>query len=167
MSTGTPSPAARPRRWSFAQVEIDRAVVGYGGNCGNISSGVGPFAIDEGLIEPTEPITKVGNLVVAYGLGNFLSNQHLASCCPVESQDGMIAHFTFTEIAPESGEYSVSDIAYTATRVDLDTYSIVPVNTALADPALAEDQREILDESRRRTDEAVGLLGLLAHPSGM
>jgi 2-methylaconitate cis-trans-isomerase PrpF len=45
--------------YTFAQVEIDRAVVGYGGNCGNISSGVGPFAIDEGLIEPVEPITKV------------------------------------------------------------------------------------------------------------
>ena len=45
--------------YTFAQVEIDRAVVGYGGNCGNISAGVGPFAVDEGLIEPTEPITKV------------------------------------------------------------------------------------------------------------
>ena len=45
--------------YTFAQVEIDRAVVGYGGNCGNISSGVGPFAVDEGLIEPTEPITTV------------------------------------------------------------------------------------------------------------
>jgi 2-methylaconitate isomerase len=45
--------------YTFAQVEIDRAVVGYGGNCGNISSGVGPFAVDEGLVEPTEPITKV------------------------------------------------------------------------------------------------------------
>ncbi len=45
--------------YTFAQVEIDRAVVGEGGNCGNISSGVGPFAVDEGLIEPTEPITTV------------------------------------------------------------------------------------------------------------
>ena len=44
--------------YTFAQVEIDRAVVSYGGNCGNISSGVGPFAVDEGLIEPTEPITR-------------------------------------------------------------------------------------------------------------
>jgi 2-methylaconitate cis-trans-isomerase PrpF len=45
--------------YTFAQVEIDRAAVGYGGNCGNISSGVGPFAVDEGLIEPVEPITTV------------------------------------------------------------------------------------------------------------
>lgn len=26
------------------------AIVGYAGNCGNISSGVGPFAVDEGLV---------------------------------------------------------------------------------------------------------------------
>ena len=31
----------------------------YGGNCGNISAGVGPFAIDEGMVAVTEPITRV------------------------------------------------------------------------------------------------------------
>jgi 2-methylaconitate cis-trans-isomerase PrpF len=45
--------------YTFAQVEIDRARVGYAGNCGNISSGVGPFAVDEGLVEALEPVTRV------------------------------------------------------------------------------------------------------------
>ena len=45
--------------YTFAQVEIDRASVGYAGNCGNISSGVGPFAVDEGLVEALEPVTRV------------------------------------------------------------------------------------------------------------
>jgi 2-methylaconitate cis-trans-isomerase PrpF len=45
--------------YTFAQVEIDRSGVGYAGNCGNISAGVGPFAVDEGLVEPVEPITQV------------------------------------------------------------------------------------------------------------
>jgi 2-methylaconitate cis-trans-isomerase PrpF len=45
--------------YTFAQVEIDRAGVSYAGNCGNISSGVGPFAIDEGLVEALEPVTRV------------------------------------------------------------------------------------------------------------
>jgi hypothetical protein len=45
--------------YTFAQVDIEQPVVGYGGNCGNISSGVGPFAIDEGLVEPVEPVTRV------------------------------------------------------------------------------------------------------------
>ncbi len=33
--------------------------VDYGGNCGNISSAVGPFAIDTGLVKPVEPVTEV------------------------------------------------------------------------------------------------------------
>jgi 2-methylaconitate cis-trans-isomerase PrpF len=45
--------------YTFAQVEIDRGGVGYAGNCGNISSGVGPFAVDEGLVEALEPVTRV------------------------------------------------------------------------------------------------------------
>ena len=45
--------------YTFAQVEIDGAGVGYAGNCGNISSGVGPFAVDEGLVEALEPVTRV------------------------------------------------------------------------------------------------------------
>jgi len=36
--------------YTFAQVGIDKPVVSYRGNCGNISSAVGPFAVDEGLV---------------------------------------------------------------------------------------------------------------------
>jgi 2-methylaconitate cis-trans-isomerase PrpF len=36
--------------YTFAQVSVSDAVVDYAGNCGNMSSAVGPFAIDEGLI---------------------------------------------------------------------------------------------------------------------
>lgn len=45
--------------YTFAQVSFDTDYVDYGGNCGNISSAVGPFAIDEGLVEAVEPITTV------------------------------------------------------------------------------------------------------------
>ncbi|MBW1636787.1 MAG: 3-methylitaconate isomerase, partial [Deltaproteobacteria bacterium] len=45
--------------YTFAQVAIDRPVVDYSGNCGNISSGVGPFAIDEGFVNAIEPVTTV------------------------------------------------------------------------------------------------------------
>ena len=56
---------ARSRRddadvdYTFGYVGIDKAVVDYEGNCGNISQGVGPFAVDEGLVPVTEPITRV------------------------------------------------------------------------------------------------------------
>ena len=36
--------------YRFGQVSIDRALVAYKGNCGNISAAVGPFALEE-----TEP----------------------------------------------------------------------------------------------------------------
>lgn len=45
--------------YNFGQVAIDKPIVDYQGNCGNISSAVGPFAIDEGLISADEPMTKV------------------------------------------------------------------------------------------------------------
>jgi hypothetical protein len=45
--------------YTFGQVSINTEFVDYGGNCGNISSAVGPFAIDEGFVQAKEPITTV------------------------------------------------------------------------------------------------------------
>lgn len=45
--------------YTFAQVSINERVVDYNGNCGNISAGVGPFAIDESLVKAVEPTTRV------------------------------------------------------------------------------------------------------------
>ena len=45
--------------YTFAQVGIDKPVVSYRANCGNISSAVGPFAIDEGLVSANGEQTTV------------------------------------------------------------------------------------------------------------
>ena len=45
--------------YTFAQVSVDKPIVSYRGNCGNISSGVGPFAVEAGLIEAKDPVTVV------------------------------------------------------------------------------------------------------------
>jgi len=45
--------------YTFGQVSITKPLIDYVGNCGNISSGVGPFAVDEGLVKAVEPITYV------------------------------------------------------------------------------------------------------------
>ncbi len=45
--------------YTFGQVSFDTELIDYGGNCGNISAGVGPFAIDEGLVPAIEPVTRV------------------------------------------------------------------------------------------------------------
>ncbi|MFM9928372.1 PrpF domain-containing protein [Variovorax sp. H27-G14] len=45
--------------YTFAQIDVARDGIGYDANCGNISSAVAPFAIDEGLVEAVEPVTTV------------------------------------------------------------------------------------------------------------
>lgn len=45
--------------YTFAQVSINERYVDFKGNCGNISSAVGPYAIIKGLVQAVEPITTV------------------------------------------------------------------------------------------------------------
>ncbi len=45
--------------YTFAQVSIDRPFVDYKGNCGNISSAVGPYALEMGLASLSDPETVV------------------------------------------------------------------------------------------------------------
>ncbi|HMK87703.1 MAG TPA: PrpF domain-containing protein [Steroidobacteraceae bacterium] len=48
---GPPTRADADVDYTFAQVSVDRATVDYGGNCGNMSSAIGPFAVDERLVK--------------------------------------------------------------------------------------------------------------------
>ena len=56
---GPPSRPDADVDYTFAQVSVTDALVDWGGNCGNISSAVGPFAIDQGLVRADEPVTTV------------------------------------------------------------------------------------------------------------
>jgi len=57
----------------FAQVSIDRPLVDVSPTCGNMLAGVGPFAIERGLVASSDPLTPVkiymvntGNVAVAH-----------------------------------------------------------------------------------------------------
>ena len=55
-------PSARPDAdvdYTFGQVMFTEPLVDYRINCGNISAGVGPFAVDEGLVPAVSPLTRV------------------------------------------------------------------------------------------------------------
>ena len=55
-------PSERPDtdvEYLFAQVGTDQAQVDYRGNCGNLTTAVGPYAIDEGLVLASAPVTAV------------------------------------------------------------------------------------------------------------
>ncbi|MCX3310995.1 2-methylaconitate cis-trans isomerase PrpF [Pantoea vagans] len=46
--------------YRFGQVSIDKASIDWSGNCGNLTSAVGPFALSQGLLEcPKKGIVKV------------------------------------------------------------------------------------------------------------
>jgi len=56
------APSERPDAdvdYTFGQVSVSSADVFWVGNCGNMSSGVGPFAIQAGLVATKEPTTSV------------------------------------------------------------------------------------------------------------
>ena len=51
------SPSTRPGvdiDYLFGQVAVERALVDYGSNCGNLTAAVGPFAVDEGLVQAAD-----------------------------------------------------------------------------------------------------------------
>ena len=49
--------------YTFAQVAVKEAKVDYSGNCGNMSSAMGPYAVDEGLVKVSgkEALVRVHN----------------------------------------------------------------------------------------------------------
>lgn len=64
--------------YTFGQVGIGTKSIDYKTNCGNILSGVGPYAIDEGLVAAKEPITKVR-------IYNTNTNKIIIAHVPVEN----------------------------------------------------------------------------------
>lgn len=46
-------------RYRFAQIGVDSPIVDWSGNCGNLTTAIGPFAIDEGLHPAAGPVTRV------------------------------------------------------------------------------------------------------------
>src|ERR1700680_2846186 len=51
----------------FAQVLIDQPLVDVSPNCGNMLAGVGPFAIERGLVRAADPVTRVSIHMVNTG----------------------------------------------------------------------------------------------------
>ena len=99
------SPSERPDAdidYTFAQVDLHKAIVGYGGNCGNISSATGLFAIQEGLAKVTEPKT----VVRVYN---------------TNTKKVLLVHVPCRDGAPEEeGTYSIDGVPGTGPRIDVD-----------------------------------------------
>jgi 2-methylaconitate cis-trans-isomerase PrpF len=87
--------------YNFGQVSIDRPFVDFRNNCGNISSAVGPFAVDEGLVAAVEPVTRVR-------IHQKNTNKLIVAEVPVKN-----GRFD------EAGDYEISGVPGTGSRITL------------------------------------------------
>ncbi|MEQ8708201.1 MAG: PrpF domain-containing protein [Rhodospirillales bacterium] len=60
---GPPTVEGADLDYTFAQIAVGEALVDYSANCGNLSSAVGPFAVDEGLVkvDGDEALVRIHN----------------------------------------------------------------------------------------------------------
>ena len=87
--------------YTFAQVSVDKPLVSYKGNCGNISSGVGPFAIEKGLVEAKDGETAVR-------IYNTNTNKIIEAV--VKTPEGQVAY---------EGDFYIAGVPGTASPVKL------------------------------------------------
>ena len=97
--------------YTFAQVDVATSAVGYDGNCGNISAGVGPFAIDEGLVQAQEGITRVR-------IFNTNTGKVLVASVPVQDGRAMV-----------EGDYEVPGVPGTGAEIAMNWAATVGAKT--------------------------------------
>lgn len=90
----------------FGQVSIDKPFVDWSGNCGNLSAAVGPFAISNGLIDPSR-IPKNGTATIRVWQANIGKT--------------IIAHVPITNGAvQETGDFELDGVTFPAAEVQLE-----------------------------------------------
>jgi 2-methylaconitate cis-trans-isomerase PrpF len=104
---GPPSREGTDVDYTFGQVSLDKAFVEFNSNCGNISSAVGPFAIDMGLVRPVEPVTTV-----RIHLTNF--DKILIAQVPVVNGKSAV-----------DGDFAIDGVPGTGARIALDWSDVV------------------------------------------
>ena len=89
----------------FGQVAIDKAFVDWSGNCGNLSSAVGPFAISKGLVEEAQ-IPKDGFAEVRI----WQANIGKTIIAKVPMKNGLVQ---------ELGDFELDGVTFPAAEVEL------------------------------------------------
>jgi methylitaconate Delta-isomerase len=88
--------------YTFGAVDLTEPIIDYRGNCGNLSAGVGPFALDEGLVKAGEGETLVR-------IFNTNTRKRLRACVPTSKGK---ARYT--------GDYAIAGVPGTGARILLD-----------------------------------------------
>jgi 2-methylaconitate cis-trans-isomerase PrpF len=128
---GPPSRDDADVDYTFAQVDFKSPLVDWGGNCGNISSAVGPFAIDAGFVAARE-----GETVVR--IHNTNTGKIIVAHVPVSDGRSM-----------RHGDYAIPGVPGTGARVDLEftdpagsvTGKLLPTDRPVDEMELADGRR--------------------------
>jgi 2-methylaconitate cis-trans-isomerase PrpF len=88
--------------YTFGQVSIASSLVDRKGNCGNISSAVGPYAVDEGMV-------AVSGDEAAVRIYNTNTKKYIISRFPLENGKAKV-----------EGDYAIAGVPGTGARVSLD-----------------------------------------------
>ncbi len=88
----------------FGQVSIDKPFMDWSGNCGNLSSAVGPFAIKSGYVEN---VVQNGIQTVRIWQANIKKT----ILCHVPIKDGRVQ---------EIGDYEIDGVAFPAAEIKLE-----------------------------------------------
>jgi len=103
------SPCTRPDHdvdYLFGQVSIDKAFVDWSGNCGNLSSAVGAFAITSGLVD-TSRIPNNGMAVIRIWQSNIKKT--------------IIAHIPMVNgLVQETGDFQLDGVTFPAAEIRLE-----------------------------------------------
>ena len=114
------SPCTQPNHdvdYLFGQVSVDKAFVDWSGNCGNLSSAVGAFAISSGLVDKCH-IPDDGLAVVRIWQTNI--------------QKTIIAHIPmFGGQVQETGDFQLDGVTFPAAEIKLEF-----INPSAADAAM-------------------------------
>ena len=100
---GSPTRLDADVNYTFGQVGVTDALVDYKGTCGNISSAVGPYAIDEGLVKPPQ------SGLAAIRIHNTNTQKIIVARVPV--QDGQ---------AVVEGDFVLPGVSGTGARIALE-----------------------------------------------
>jgi 2-methylaconitate cis-trans-isomerase PrpF len=97
--------------FSFGQVGIESPDIHYDGICGNIASGVGTYAIEEGLVRAVEPVTRVR-------VFSRNTNQIYVTEVPVKDGRPLVG-----------GDYEIAGVPGTGARIQVDMAGTVGSRT--------------------------------------
>jgi len=103
------SPCTQPDHdvdYLFGQVSIDKAFVDWSGNCGNLSSAVGAFAITSGLVDPSR-VPDDGMAVIKIWQANI--NKTIIAHIPMVN--GQVQ---------ETGDFQLDGVTFAAAEIKLE-----------------------------------------------